>query len=144
MAHKKIESPEILWMYFEEYRTHIKSHPYKIKDWVGRDGHEEFREKEKPLTMVGFENHLSDKNIIGELSDYFENADGRYADFKKVCKRIRNTILQDHQEGAMTSMYHHGITARLNGWVDKIENTNKNVPILSIDPLDATTNNLTP
>ena len=141
--HLKIATPEIMWQHFEAYYIHIKGNPFLIKDWVGKDGKEVNREKEKPLTMVGFENYLANQGIMADCSDYFESDSEVYKPFKDVCRRIKRTILQDHIEGAMSSMYHSGITARLNGWSEKIENTNKNVPILNVDPLSDTTNNST-
>lgn len=122
MANKKIESPEVMWSYFEEYKTWAKSHPYKVIDWVGKDGNEVERPKERPLTMDGFENHLAYKEIITDISDYYENKDARYDDYVQVCKRIKRSIRQDQIEGGMANMYNSSITARLNGLVDKQEN----------------------
>lgn len=142
--HKKIETPELMWQYFEAYVIKVKGNPFLIKDWVGAAAKEVNREKEKPLTMVGFENYLNNEGIMADCSDYFESDAEGYKEYKPVCKRIKRVILQDHTEGSMCSIYHHGVTARLNGWTDKIENTNKNVPILNVDPLSDTTNNITP
>ena len=43
--HKYIESPEKLWEYFQSYKADIKSRPFKVKDWVGKDGDQVMREK---------------------------------------------------------------------------------------------------
>ena len=65
---KYIETPEKLWELFESYKEHIKSNPFKVKDWVGKDGDEISREKEKPLTMEGFECYVFNNGLNGELS----------------------------------------------------------------------------
>lgn len=127
MSLMKIKTPELMWEYFSEYYTKIKGNPFLVKDWVGKDGREVNREKERPLTMLGFENYLANEGIMADCSDYFESDGPGYVPFKEVCKRIKKTILQDHMEGAMASMYHSGVTSRLNGWTEKSENINNNI-----------------
>jgi hypothetical protein len=124
---RKVESPDQLVSWFEEYVEETKSHPFKIKDWVGKDGKEVSREKEKPLTMVGFENYCAKKGYINDLKDYFANDRESYGEFQNVCQNIRNIILQDHIEGGMAGIYNHSLTARINGLVEKTENNNTNV-----------------
>jgi hypothetical protein len=53
---KYIETPEILWQHFLDYKAHVKKSPILIKDWVGKDADEVHKEKERPLTIEGFEN----------------------------------------------------------------------------------------
>lgn len=45
---KYIETPEILWKHFEEYKKETKSKPFLVKDWVGKDALDVYREKERP------------------------------------------------------------------------------------------------
>jgi len=111
---KKIESPEKLWEYFLSYKKEVKSIPFLVKDWVGKDANEIYREKEKPLTIEGFENYLEDKEIIGDLSHYFANTHNAYTNFLTICSRIKRNIRQDQIEGGMTGMYNPSITQRLN------------------------------
>lgn len=132
-AHKKIETPEIMWDYFIEYKKTIKDNPIIVGDWVGKDADHVYREKEKPLTMVGFQNYLDDENIITDVTDYFENKDGRYSEFIRICSRIKRNIQQDQIEGGMANIYNASITQRLNGLVDKKETEIKgslNIPNL--------------
>lgn len=110
-----------MWQYFEWYVEDTKANPFIVEDWVGKDADKVERKKEKPLTMVGFENYLARLKIITDISDYVENKDGFYDDFIHVCRRIRSVIKQDQIEGGMAMIYHHGITARLNGLVEKTE-----------------------
>lgn len=131
--HKAIESPDKLWDYFISYKDHVKSNPILVKDWVGKDGVEVYKEKERPLTIEGFENYLEDKGIISHLSDYFANTQDRYSDFTTICSRIRRNVKADQIEGGMSGIYNPSITQRLNGLVDKKETEHKgsiNIPNL--------------
>ena len=140
---KNIKSGEELWMHFLNYEKETKQHPYLVKDWVGKDGMEVYREKEKPLSLEGFERYLAKTDIINDISDYLENKNGAYDDYVSTVKAIRACTRADQIDGAMAGMYAPGIAARLNGLVDKIENTNRNVPILNLDPI-APADNSTP
>jgi hypothetical protein len=118
---KYIETPERMWELFTLYKKEIKSKPIIVKDWVGKDATDVFREKERPLTFIGFQNYLDDENIITDVTDYFENKDNRYNDYVRICSRIKRNIQQDQIEGGMASIYNPSITQRLNGLVDKQE-----------------------
>jgi len=127
---KNIESPAKLWQLFTAYKESVKGRPILVQDFVGAMATEVRREKEKPLTLEGFENYCSDQDIIEELGDYFSNRNGKYTDFSPICSRIRRTIRQDQIEGGMAGIYNPSITQRLNGLVDKIhEDGNKEVKI---------------
>jgi len=117
--HKYIETPEKMWELFCLYRDEIKTTPFKIKDWVGKDGYQVEREKEKPLTMDGFQNYLDDNEIITDVTDYFENKQDRYKDYVRICSRIRRNIRADQIGGGMAGIYNPSITQRLNGLVEK-------------------------
>ena len=119
--HKYIETPEKLWEYFQAYKDDIKSRPFKVKDWVGKDGDQIEREKERPLTIEGFENYCFEHNIISDLGKYFANSDNAYSEFRTICSRIRQVIRQDQIEGGMAGMYNPSITQRLNGLTEKSE-----------------------
>ena len=121
--HKYIESPEKLWEHFQAYKADIKSRPFKVKDWVGKDGDQIEREKERPLTIEGFENYCFEHNIISDLGKYFANSDNAYSEFRTICSRIRQVIRQDQIEGGMAGMYNPSITQRLNGLTEKSEST---------------------
>jgi hypothetical protein len=119
--HKYIETPEKLWEYFELYKTHTKSRPFLVKDWVGKDAVDVFREKERPLTIEGFECWLFDQSIIGDLSHYFANTNEKYTDYLTICRAIKKAVRQDQIEGGMAGMYNPSITQRLNGLVEKTQ-----------------------
>jgi len=135
MATKKIETPEKMWELFLSYKKEVKDNPIKVKDWVGKDGYTVYREKEKPLTMVGFECFVCDNTEITypDLTDYFENKDNRFENYLPISSRIRAEIKNDQLSGGMTMIYSQNLTARLNGLVDKKETELKgglNIPNL--------------
>lgn len=123
MAKKKyIETPEILWELFQDYVKTVKSKPILVHDFVGKDAEEVRREKERPLTLDGFENYVADiPRMPLDLGDYFENRNEKYTEFSAICSRIKKVIRQDQIEGGMAGIYNPSITQRLNGLVDKKE-----------------------
>ena len=123
MAKKKyIDGPEKLWELFKEYQTWAKSNPFKIIDWVGGTGKEVSREKERPLTMSGFENYCFENGIIADLGDYFKNKDNRYDTYAPICRACKNSIRADQLDGGLAGIYSTSITQRLNGLTEKSEN----------------------
>ena len=129
---KYIETPEKLWEYFELYKKDTKSKPFKVKDWVGKDAIDVYREKERPLTIEGLECWLFEKGIISDLSQYFANTEQRYTDYQTICHAIKKAVRQDQIEGGMAGMYNPSITQRLNGLVEKTQ-TDINVTKFEFD-----------
>jgi len=119
--HKYIETPERMWELFEAYRDWAKENPFKQKDWVGKDGDQVFREKERPLTMEGFERYVYGEGLNGDLSHYFANYESRYTDYLAVCSRVRKEIRGDQIEGGMAGIYNPSITQRLNNLVERVQ-----------------------
>jgi len=124
--YKLIESPEKMWELFVAYKESTKNKPILVQDFVGKDGMEVRRERERPLTMEGFENYCFENDIINDLGDYFSNKDGKYSDFSTICRAIRRSIREDQISGGMAGIYNPSITQRLNGLTDKQENQNNN------------------
>ena len=118
---KLIETPEIMWELFLKYKKETKDNPILIKDWVGKDANMVLREKEKPLTVDGFECWCFDNSIISDLSHYFMNLENRYKDYIGICSRIRKAVRNDQINGGMAGIYNPSITQRLNGLVEKQE-----------------------
>jgi hypothetical protein len=118
---KKIETPERLMELFEQYKAYIKANPFLVQDYVGKDGVEVFRTKEKPLTIDGFETWLYENSFIGDLSHYFANTNGSYADYLTICHAIRKACRNDQINGGMAGIYNPSITQRLNGLTEKSE-----------------------
>jgi hypothetical protein len=127
---KAIESPEMMWDMFNRYKKDIKSNPFIVKDWVGGMGKMVYREKEKPLSLEGFNVWCFEQGIISWIHDYFMNKEGRYKEFANICSIIREQIRQDQIGGGMAGIYNASITQRLNGLTEKIqEDGNKEVTI---------------
>jgi hypothetical protein len=119
---KAIETPELMLQYFTEYCEYAKANPIKVHDFVGKDGDEVYRLRERPLTIEGFENYCYNQGVISDLGRYFSNHDNAYEDFRTICSRIKKTIRQDQIEGGMAGVYNPSITQRLNSLVEKSEN----------------------
>jgi hypothetical protein len=127
--HKYIETPEKMWELFEQYKAYTKSRPILVQDFVGKDGDEVNRKKERPLTIDGFECWCYDNDIISDLSNYFANSDNKYSDYSTICSRIRKAVRTDQIEGGMSGIYNPSITQRLNGLTDKSEMIVKEQPL---------------
>lgn len=124
---KLIESPEEFWDLFIGYEKETKSNPILVHDFVGKDVESVRRERERPLTMEGFEDYCCEHSKINypDLTEYFEGKNESYKDYFPVSSRIRRRIRKDQIEGGMAMIYSQSITARLNSLVDKQENTVK-------------------
>lgn len=118
---KYIETPEKMWELFCEYAKQVKDNPRKRTQFVGKEGNMVEEPLERPLTMEGFENWCADR--VGYVHQYFVNQDGLYEDYMNICSRIRKEIRQDQIEGGMVGQYNASITQRLNGLVEKTDNT---------------------
>jgi hypothetical protein len=130
---KYIASPAKMREYFDAYKAHTKANPFKVKDWVGGMAMMVEREKEKPLTLEGFGVWLYHNDIITDVSDYFENKDGRYSEYVRICRAIKQEIRQDQIAGGMAGIYNPSITQRLNALVDKQEVTSKTIQVIAPD-----------
>ena len=127
---KYIESPQKLWDLFVDYKKQVKSNPIIVKDWVGKDSEQVYREKEKPLTMVGFECYVCDNTNISypDLTVYFEGKEESYKNYFPISSRIKSEIKNDQVTGGMTMIYSQNLTARLNNLVEKTEDVTPQQP----------------
>ena len=125
--HKYIETPEVMWILFEDYIKYLKKNPIIIKDWVGGMAKEVLREKERPVTMEGFREFGHKQGVT--IKHYFDNQDGNYDDYCTICTRIKDFIRTEQIEGGMAGIYNSSITQRLNNLVDKQETS------ISIPPM---------
>jgi hypothetical protein len=135
-APKAISNPDMFRISFDEYVDETKLNPFIVTDFVGKDGSMVHREKERPLTIEGFENFMCDKYGISTIQQYLENRDGKYKEYISILAYVRRKIRQDQIEGGMAFMYHANLTARIQGISDKLEQTvEQSVKLLNIDPL---------
>lgn len=138
---KYIESPQKLWDLFVDYKKQVKSNPTIIKDWVGKDAEQVQREKERPLTMVGFECFVCENTKISypDLTVYFEGKEESYKNYFPISSRIKAEILNDQLTGGMVMIYSQSLTARINNISDKQEikhDLPERPPIFGDNPLD--------
>lgn len=119
--HKKIETPEIMYKLFQEYKEWVNKNPILTEDYVGKDAERVLRQKNRPYTYEGFCNYLEDNSIIQDPIHYFMNYQNRYVDFVSVCSRIRREIRANQIEGGMAGIYNPSITQRLNGLNDSVD-----------------------
>ena len=133
MASKRIESPEKLWELFQAYCLATKNNPILVQDFVGKDGKEVFREKERPLTMEGFENYCFRIGVINDLGDYFSNKGESYSEFSTICRAIRRAIREDQISGGMAGIYNPSITQRLNNLVEKTDTKTEGIQKITIE-----------
>lgn len=114
------KTPEALWDAFVLYKEWAKSNPILVHDYVGKDGTEVYRQRERPLIIEGFQNWLVEEGYIGypDLTKYF---DGTHKEFVHVSAHIRNAIRQEQIAGGMAGIYNPSLTARINGLTDKQE-----------------------
>ena len=132
---KYIESPEKMWDLFVSYKKETKGNPIIVKDWVGKDAEPVNRERERPLTMVGFECYCMKHTNISypDLTAYFDEKNKSYENYFPIASRILAEIKNDQISGGMAMVYSQSLTARLNGLVDKKETEVKgglNIPTL--------------
>ena len=110
-----------MWELFEAYKKETKSNPFLEHDFVGKDGDPVYREKQRCLTLEGFELYCMEQGVINDLGDYFSNKNNRYDEFATICSRVRKSIRRDQIEGGMAGIYNPSITQRLNGLVEKTQ-----------------------
>lgn len=131
----KAMTPAELLRRFELYCEHTKSNPRRVHVFVGKDGDSAYQEKEQCYTMEGFENYLSKNYGIGQIQQYLENRDKRYDDYVDTCNYIKRVIREDMITGGMAGVYHHNLTARLQGITDKVETAGDNIKLMSFDAI---------
>jgi len=125
---KAIESPEKMMELFSAYKKKAKSNPILKHTFVGKDGKSVYEERERALTMEGFELYCFEQGIINDLGDYFSNKDERYSDFATICHTIRKAIREDQIQGGLAGVYNPSITQRLNGLTEKVQ-TEQNINV---------------
>lgn len=118
---KYIETPEKLWELYVGYKKETKSNPILKHVFVGKDGQSTYEQREKPLTMVGFENYVCEHTDISypNLQAYFSNKEDAYSDYLSISSRIKADIKRDQIEGGMAMVYSQSITARLNNLTER-------------------------
>jgi hypothetical protein len=123
------KKPEELLKVWNDYKEDIEEQEAKwLKvQYVGKDGERVTDKVKIPYTLEGLKRYCWDKEI-GDISSYFTNDRELYNDFTTICSRIKNEIREHQIIGGMNGFFNPSITQRLNGLVDKQENTIKGEP----------------
>jgi hypothetical protein len=114
-------TPQELEAYFEQYKQWVEENPILVQDYVGKDGTEVDRKKNRPLTFDGFEIWLRKNSKIKCCQHILDNVKSAYNDFIDVARYIKASVKADQIEGGMAGIYNPNITARLNGLTEKIQ-----------------------
>lgn len=114
-------TPQELEAYFEQYKEWVAANPILVQDYVGKDGTEVDRKKNRPLTFDGFEIWLRKNSKIKCCQHILDNVKSAYNDFIDVARYIKASVKADQIEGGMAGIYNPNITARLNGLTEKIQ-----------------------
>lgn len=118
---KAIETPEELLKLFQDFKKWVEVNPYKWHDFVGKDAEEVWKERQRPLTWIGFEGYLAREGHLVHLGHYEQNTGGAYDDFLPIIRVIKRECSADIIEGAMSGVFNQNIAARLEGLADKKE-----------------------
>ena len=82
---KYIESPEVMWGHFLAYKSQVKKNPIIVKDWVGKDAIDVYREKQ------------ADDDV--ELTEFDDEIEAWIiAEFKKVGLETAKSVLDKDTE----------------------------------------------
>lgn len=127
------ESPEKLWEAWEAYKETIpeEGQRWKRVQYVGKDGDRVEDPLKVPYTLEGFKRYC--REHYGEVWQYFSNKDSLYNDFVDICRAITEEIREDQITGGLLGFYNPSITQRLNGLVDKSEQTIREQPMFGDD-----------
>ena len=117
---EKYITPDELEQYWEEYKQWVIENPIKIQDFVGKDGNEVYRLRQRPLLQDRFYSWVrSNKGHV--VHQYFDNLKGAYNSYLGIITRIKEEWKSDQIEGGMVGIYNQQLTAKLNGLIDKQE-----------------------
>lgn len=123
---RNIETPELLWQYFENYVEKERMNPMYKVEYVGKDGNEVNTPLQVPITFEGFECYLADEGIIQDLGKYSANTDNSYTEFVTIITRIRNNCFVQNFKGASVGLFNANIISRKLGLTDKADVNLKN------------------
>ena len=117
---EKYITPDELADFWEEYKQWVESNPIRIQDFVGKDGVEVFRLRQRPLLQMRFYTWVrAEKGMC--VRQYFDNSKGAYDSYLAIVTRVREEWQSDQIEGGMVGIYNQQLTAKLNGLIDKQE-----------------------
>lgn len=135
MAHptRIFNTPEELAIAFEEYKLDLaaQSNEWVKVQYVGSYGEKKTDGQKVPYTLEGFKRFC--RKDYGCIEQYFVNKDELYTDFVSICRAIKEEIRENQIIGGLLGFYNPSITQRLNGLIDKQEQTLITTPPLFPD-----------
>lgn len=118
------------WNAFKEDLKEQASEWQRVQ-YVGKEGDRVTDPQKVPMTLEGFYRFC--RNHYGEVKQYFSNQDKLYDDFIAICCAIKEEIREQQIIGGLLGFYNPSITQRLNGLVDKSEQTIREQPMFGED-----------
>jgi len=129
---KYFETPEALLQTWEDYKATLTKEAEKWGkvQYVGKDGNRVVDFPKLPLTLEGFSVFCF--KTVGNVKQYFVNADKRYDAYITICNHIKEEIRQDQITGGLLGMYNPSITQRLNNLVERTDVTTDDEKITTL------------
>lgn len=98
---KKFSSPEEFQQFVDEYFQWCDQNPITEQNWVGKNGDQVFKTKQRPYTIEGLCLHL---DIDRQTLLNYQNRKG-YEDFFDIITRAKRKITQNNITYALTGEY---------------------------------------
>lgn len=123
------KTPEDLEKAFDEYKGDLKkqSNEWLRIQYVGKEGDRVTVPQKVPMTLEGFKRFCRKK--YGDISNYFDNSENLYEDFKVICSHVREEIRENQIIGGLLGFYNASITQRLNSLIDKKQHDHKGLDL---------------
>ncbi len=129
-APKKLANPEALYKYYIQYMTDINQNAIHVKDWVGKDADEIYKQHFRPPTWKGFEAFLFRMGVLTNLDRYRKNENGSYSEFSDICRAIENDLFDIKFTGASLNLWDSRIIAKELHLAEAIELSTPIRPVL--------------
>lgn len=126
---KSLDSPAQLWELACGYFGRVSGSPWNRRDYKGKDAFKVDIPTTAPFLWSGLEAYLFEEGICTTLKDYRtasrneDYRDGAYREFAEVVRAIDAIITTQKVSGALVGAYSPNLVARLEGLVDKSEET---------------------
>lgn len=139
--HKYIDSPELLWQYWIEYKNSLD--PVKVPTVHPKFGTIDI-ELKQPVHQRGFNVFMMEHYDLGDktIHKYFENESNAYDEYRGTISRIKDDIFQHNYLYASIGLHKEKLTMSLLGMAEKNETTLKaETPIFTGIDLNVPENN---
>jgi hypothetical protein len=117
----KIKTPEELFEAFQQYELWSNNNPLLVHDFRGKDVESVRIEKQRPLSLEGFNIYCYKNKLHGWVHDIFKNKNDSYTKFSPICLLIKEIIRENQVTGGMAGIFNPSLTQRLNNITEKQE-----------------------